>query len=132
LQEQGIRLSGGEKQRLAIARAFLANTPVIVLDEASSSLDNLTQQAFYRDIKTHYPDKTILVIAHRSYGVETADQIVVLEDGVITDIGQHQDLLANNNFYQQLCQCQTKNAQWALSTSVDTEILVHAQELNNV
>jgi sulfate-transporting ATPase/ATP-binding cassette subfamily B protein len=132
LQEQGIRLSGGEKQRLAIARAFLANTPVIVLDEASSSLDNLTQQAFYRDIKTHYPDKTILVIAHRSYGVETADQIVVLEDGVITDIGQHQDLLANNNFYQQLCQCQTKNAQWALVTSVDTEILVHAQELNNV
>jgi ATP-binding cassette subfamily B protein IrtA len=132
LQEQGVRLSGGEKQRLAIARAFLANTPVIVLDEASSSLDNLTQQALYRDIKTHYPDKTILVIAHRSYGVETADQIVVLEDGVITDIGQHQDLLVSNNFYQQLWQCQTKNAQWALSTSVDTEILVHAQELKNV
>ena len=114
IHEQGVRLSGGEKQRIAIARAFLANTPVLVLDEAAASLDNLTQQAFYRDIKHYYPEKTILVVAHRSYGVETADQIVVLEQGIISGIGQHEQLILENTFYKWLWLCQVENEHWAL------------------
>lgn len=115
VHDGGIRLSGGEKQRIAIARAFLADTPIVVLDEAAASLDNLTQQTFYQDIKTSYPNKTLLVIAHRSYGVETADQIVVLEGGCITDIGNHHQLIAKSIFYQQLWMCQTENEHWSLS-----------------
>jgi ATP-binding cassette subfamily B protein IrtA len=112
IHEQGVRLSGGEKQHIAIARAFLANTPVLVLDEAAS-LDNLTQQAFYRDIKHYYPEKTILVVAHRSYGVETADQIVVLEQGIISGIGQQEQLILENTFYKWLWLCQVENEHWA-------------------
>jgi sulfate-transporting ATPase/ATP-binding cassette subfamily B protein len=132
LQEQGIRLSGGEKQRIAIARAFLADTPVVVLDEAAASLDNLTQQAFYQDIKTHYPDKTFLVIAHRSYGVETADQIIVLEAGCITGVGNHQELIESNVFYKQLWACQTENEQWALLVSENNKNSFFIEELTNV
>ncbi len=132
IQEQGIRLSGGEKQRIAIARAFLADTPVVVLDEAAASLDNLTQQAFYQDIKTYYPDKTFLVIAHRSYGVETADQIIVLEAGCITGVGNHQELIENSVFYKQLWACQTENEQWALLASDNNKNSFFIEELTNV
>lgn len=132
IQEQGIRLSGGEKQRIAIARAFLADTPVVVLDEAAASLDNLTQQAFYQDIKTYYPDKTFLVIAHRSYGVETADQIIVLEAGCITGVGNHQELIENSVFYKQLWACQTENEQWALLASENNKNSIFIEELTNV
>lgn len=102
LHEQGVRLSGGERQRLAVARVLLTRTPVLVLDEATSFADNMTQQAFYRALREHYPDKTVLVITHRAYGVELADQILVMEHGRLADRGVHAELLARNHFYQQL------------------------------
>ncbi|MFT6778999.1 MAG: ATP-binding cassette subfamily B protein IrtA [Paraglaciecola sp.] len=114
IHEQGVRLSGGEKQRIAIARAFLANTPIVVLDEASASLDNLTQQAFYNDINTFYPDKTFLVIAHRSYGVDLADQIIVMENGRISGVGKHANLLKDSKFYRRLWFCQKESEHWSL------------------
>ncbi|AFJ01558.1 ABC transporter, ATP-binding/permease protein [Methylophaga frappieri] len=117
--EQGIRLSGGERQRIAIARALLADTPIVVLDEATASLDNQTQRAFYQGLKTHYPDKTFLIIAHRSQGREDADQIVIIEQGEIQACGTHSTLLQSNAYYQQQWQWQQNTESWSIGVPVN-------------
>lgn len=114
INEQGIGLSGGERQRIAMARAFLADTPIVILDEASASLDNLTQQALYRAINRHYPDKTLIVITHRNDGLDLADHIILLEQGRVSAAGNHQQLLGSSAFYQQLSAYQRKNEHWHL------------------
>ncbi|MBB1485766.1 ABC transporter ATP-binding protein [Oceanospirillum sediminis] len=114
VNEQGTRLSGGERQRLALARALLADTPVLVLDEATAFADNLTQQAFYRDLQEHYPDKTVLIIAHRLAGMEFADQIIVLHKGHIQDAGSHTELIQRNAYYQKIWQLQRDSHHWTL------------------
>ncbi len=117
ITEQGVNLSGGERQRIAIARALLANTPILVLDEASAALDSITQQAFYQDVKTLYPDKTILMITHRAYGIESADQIVIMDKGNTKDIGKHSELLTRNSFYKRLWQQQSECESWSIGIS---------------
>ena len=119
VHEQGVRLSGGERQRIAVARALLAATPILVLDEATASLDNRTQQAFYRDLKAQYADKTILVITHRSYGIENTDQILVLNQGQIQAAGKHRELLSDNHYYRQLWQRQTESENWSIGAGKD-------------
>ena len=98
----GTGLSGGERQRLTIARAILADTPVLILDEATAFADPeseyLVQQALYRLTR----DRTVLVIAHRLYTITHADQIVVLDDGAIAEIGSHDELLAAGGRYRAL------------------------------
>ncbi|WP_084683701.1 ABC transporter ATP-binding protein [Psychromonas hadalis] len=117
LSEHGLNLSGGEKQRIAIARALLANTPVLILDEATAAMDNLTQQAFYRDLKTHYPDKTILMITHRSFELQGSDQIVILEQGKIQAQGTHQQIIQHNLFYQRFWQRQLESDAWSITAA---------------
>ncbi|MCA0980435.1 ABC transporter ATP-binding protein [Exiguobacterium aestuarii] len=100
--ERGIRLSGGQRQRLAIARALLRNPQILLLDEATSSLDSESERVVQEALDRLMVGRTTLVIAHRLSTVRHADQIVVLEDGRISGIGKHEQLLNENALYHRL------------------------------
>ncbi len=97
--ERGLKLSGGEKQRVAIARVILKNPPLLILDEATSSLDSLSEQAILGALKEVSQRRTTLVIAHRLSTVMDADSILVMDGGKIVESGHHQELLAQNGHY---------------------------------
>jgi subfamily B ATP-binding cassette protein MsbA len=100
--ENGIRLSGGQKQRISIARAVLKNSPIILLDEATSSLDAESEEKVQNAVMNLTKNKTTLVIAHRLSTIIRADKIIVLNQGKITDIGTHKELLQNSAIYKNL------------------------------
>ena len=100
--ENGIRLSGGQKQRISIARAVLKNSPIILLDEATSSLDSDSEEKVQNAIMNLTKNKTTLVIAHRLSTIIRANKIIVLNKGKIADIGTHNDLLKNSLIYKNL------------------------------
>ena len=100
--ENGIRLSGGQKQRISIARAVLKNSPIILLDEATSSLDAESEEKVQNAVMNLTKNKTTLVIAHRLSTIIRADKIIVLNQGKITDIGTHKELLQNSVIYKNL------------------------------
>lgn len=112
--ENGCELSGGERQRISIARAFLKNAPIILLDEATASLDveneTLIQAALSRLIK----DKTVLVIAHRMRTVSGADQVVVLADGKVAEQGTPKELMKTGNIYPRMAKLQTISQNWGI------------------
>jgi len=100
--ERGVKLSGGERQRVAIARAILKDAPILVLDEATSSLDSESESLIQDSLKTLMQGKTVLVIAHRLSTIMHMDRIVVLQDGAIVADGTHMELLAHGGLYQKL------------------------------
>ena len=100
--ENGVRLSGGEKQRLSIARAILKNSPIILLDEATSSLDTDSEEKVQAAIFNLTKDRTTIVIAHRLSTIKKADQIIVMEKGNIVEKGKHEELLKNSKVYENL------------------------------
>ncbi|QJE95945.1 ABC transporter ATP-binding protein [Luteolibacter luteus] len=102
--ERGVRFSGGEKQRLSIARALLKNPPLLLLDEATSALDNETERLVQQALETLRSDRTSFVIAHRLSTVRNADLICVLEDGKLVESGKHDELLARGGLYSRLCE----------------------------
>ena len=100
--ELGVRLSGGQRQRLAIARALLKNAPILILDEATSSLDNESERFVQAAIEELMVGRTVLVIAHRLSTIQQADRILVMVDGQIVEEGCHDELLAHNAQYRKL------------------------------
>ena len=104
--EQGVRLSGGERQRLAIARALLKDPPILILDEATSSLDSESEREVQQALDRLIIGRTTLVIAHRLSTVRNADRIIAMEDGRIREIGTHAELLAADGLYRRLYEMQ--------------------------
>jgi len=108
--ERGVRLSGGERQRIAIARAILKNAPILILDEATSALDSESESLVQSALQNLISGRTVFVIAHRLSTVRRADRIVVLENGTITDIGAHEELMQKLGTYRRLYELQFAEA----------------------
>ena len=106
--ENGIRLSGGQKQRLSIARAILKQSPIILLDEATSSLDSESERIVQNAINNLTKNRTTLVIAHRLSTIHNANKIFVIKDGAVIDSGSHEHLIGGCNEYKTLYKNQLK------------------------
>ena len=100
--ERGIKLSGGERQRVAIARAILKNAPILMLDEATSSLDSGSEILIQSALQNLMSGKTVIVIAHRLSTIMKMDRIIALDNGAVAEQGTHQELLAQKGLYAQL------------------------------
>ena len=114
LEEAGNGLSGGEKQRLAIARAFLKDAPIILLDEATASLDAENETAIQGALSKLVKDKTVLIIAHRMRTIANADHIVVLKDGVVAEEGTPADLMEKDGIYSHMTKQQLVSQSWTI------------------
>ncbi|MFY9644605.1 MAG: ABC transporter ATP-binding protein [Terriglobales bacterium] len=108
--ERGVRLSGGERQRIAIARALLKNAPILILDEATSALDSESESLVQAALQNLMSGRTVFVIAHRLSTVRRADRIVVLDNGTISDIGSHEELMQRAGTYRRLYELQFAEA----------------------
>jgi subfamily B ATP-binding cassette protein MsbA len=113
--ERGLRLSGGQRQRIAIARAFLTDPPILILDEATSALDSESENLIHDALRRLMQGRTTLIIAHRLSTVINADRIVVIEDGVLCEVGRHAELLARGGVYSQLYDEQFRSVETVLS-----------------
>jgi ATP-binding cassette subfamily B protein IrtB len=112
LGENGSTLSGGERQRISIARALLKDAPIILLDEATASLDPENEALIQQAISRLIADKTVLVIAHRLRTVAGADKIIVLDDGRVAEEGSHETLLEKKGLYEKLYRIQQESMSW--------------------
>ncbi|RMD56657.1 MAG: ATP-binding cassette domain-containing protein, partial [Nitrospirae bacterium] len=97
--ERGIKLSGGQKQRIAIARAIIKDPPILILDEATSSLDSVSEQLVQKALEEIMYNRTTIIVAHRLSTIRGATKIAVLEGGTIVDIGTHEQLMERNHVY---------------------------------
>ena len=113
--ENGCDLSGGERQRISIARAFLKNAPIILLDEATASLDVENETAIQEALSRLIRNKTVLIIAHRMRTVAGADKIVVLKDGAVAEQGSPAQLLQEDGIFAHMVQLQTESQSWTLA-----------------
>src|SRR5213079_881369 len=123
--DKGMLLSGGQQQRLAIARALLKNAPILLLDEATSALDSESEKQIQMALETLSHGRTGIAIAHRRSTILSADQIVVMDQGGIKDIGTHRELLEKSVYYRRLYDMQFNRVGEALPPS-ETPFLVEA------
>jgi ABC-type bacteriocin/lantibiotic exporter with double-glycine peptidase domain len=104
IAERGATLSAGQRQRMAIARALIRQTPILILDEATANIDVETEMKIFNNILTAFPEKTIIFVSHRLASASLADQICVLESGQLIEVGNHQQLLSQNGLYYRMCE----------------------------
>jgi len=117
--EGGLRLSAGERQRLAVARALLKDAPILILDEPTANLDALTERDLLRSLFELMQGRTTLILTHRLLGLETMDQILVLHHGRVVECGRHQELVRAGGLYQRM---------WSLQSEVNVvEALSHLE-----
>ncbi len=102
LGEKGIKMSGGERQRVALARLFFDESKIIILDEATSAMDNITEKEVMKNVITKLKDKTLIIVAHRLETIKDVDQIFVLNDGVLCEDGKYKDLIEKNGYFTEL------------------------------
>ena len=107
IEQGGTNVSGGQKQRLCIARALLKKPKVLILDDSTSAVDTATDARIRKAFAQEIPDTTKLIIAQRISSVQTADRIIVMEDGRVNGFGTHEELLANNEIYREVYESQT-------------------------
>jgi ATP-binding cassette subfamily B multidrug efflux pump len=105
--ERGVKLSGGQRQRIAIARAILKNAPILVLDEATASLDSESEKLIQKSLETIMKDRTVIVIAHRLSTIAHLDRLIVMQDGKIIEDGTHKELIDHNGLYARLWSLQS-------------------------
>lgn len=121
LGENGASLSGGERQRLSIARALLKDAPVVLLDEATASLDPENETLIQKAVGDLCAGKTVVVIAHRLRTIAHADKIVVLDDGRVAEEGAHDDLISANGLYRRLWDLQLQSSSWGANGRMEAE-----------
>ena len=107
--ERGVRLSGGQKQRLSIARVFLKDPAILILDEATSALDNTTEILIQQALDELCCGRTTLIVAHRLSTIKHADEIAVISEGRIAEMGSHEELMAANGMYRELYDLQFRS-----------------------
>lgn len=112
--EGGASLSGGERQRISIARALLKDAPIVVLDEATASIDPENEQLIQQALTELTREKTVVVIAHRLATIEHADQILVVEDGTVVQRGTHEELLAQEGMYRRFVEARAEAEGWKI------------------
>ena len=110
--ERGIKLSGGQRQRISIARAFLKDAPIILMDEATASLDVDNESLIQESISKLIENKTVLIIAHRMRTVDGVDKIVVLKEGVVAEQGKPQELKQQKGIYKHMVDMQMQSNSW--------------------
>lgn len=111
LGQGGVNVSGGQKQRLCIARALLAKPKILILDDSTSAVDTATDAAIREALRTHLKDSTKIIIAQRVASVCDADKIVVLNDGKIADMGTHDELMERSEIYREVYTSQQKGVE---------------------
>ncbi|WP_336182132.1 ABC transporter ATP-binding protein [Fusobacterium polymorphum] len=116
--EMGVKLSGGEKQRISIARMILKNAPILILDEAMAAVDSENERLIGEAIDDLSKDKTIITIAHHLNTIRDSDQIIVMDKGVVLDAGSHEELMKRCDFYRDMVEAQNKVDRWNLKEVV--------------
>ena len=113
--ERGVKLSGGQKQRIQIARAILHNKPILILDEATSSLDSKSERLVQDALEKLYQNRLVIIIAHRFSTIQNVDRIIVLDKGTIADAGKPRELAKRDGLYAELLQYQVEGNKKLLS-----------------
>ena len=120
--EMGVKLSGGEKQRISIARMMLKNAPILILDEAMAAVDSENERLISEAIDDLSMDKTIITIAHHLNTIRDSDQIIVMDKGVVLDAGSHEELMKRCEFYKDMVEAQNKVDRWNLKEVVTENV----------